>query len=54
MGSFEMTKQEIRDNKPRLADKVRLTKEQLSKIGLQQLNAYKFKRKRRNTTFLEL
>lgn len=38
----------------RLSDKVNLTKEELSKIGLQQLNAYKSKRIKRNYLVLEL
>lgn len=37
-----------------LCDKVTLTREQLSKHGLKALNAYKFKRKRGNTLFIEL
>lgn len=49
-----MTNQEIKDNTPRLSDKVKLTKEQLSKIWLQQLNAYRSKPKSRNATLIEL
>lgn len=50
-----MTIEGIRANKPkRLSAKVNLTKEELSKIGLTQLNAYKSKRKFKKTMFLEL
>lgn len=50
-----MTIEEIRKNAPkRLSDKVKLTKEELSKIGLTQLNAYKPKRKFKKEMFIEL
>ena len=50
-----MTIEEIRKNAPRrLIDKVKLTKEELSKIGLSQLNAYKSKRKFKKEMFIEL
>lgn len=50
-----MTIEEIRKNAPkRLSDKVKLTKEELSKIGLTQLNAYKSKRKFKKGMFIEL
>ena len=50
-----MTNQEIKDRAPkkRLGDKINLTKEELSKIGLQQLNAYKSKRISKNGIFIE-
>lgn len=41
-------------DKVRLSDKVKLTKEDLSKIGLVQLNTYKSKRRRKNEVYLEL
>ena len=52
-----MTIDEIRKKAPkkdRLHEKVNLTKEQLSKIGLQQLNAYKSKRRKGNDVYIEL
>lgn len=50
-----MTIEEIRANAPKqLSNKVNLTKEELSKVGLTQLNAYKSKRKFKKTMFIEL
>nr|DAN04645.1 MAG TPA: hypothetical protein [Caudoviricetes sp.] len=50
-----MNIEEIRKNAPkRLSDKVKLTKDELSKIGLTQLNAYKSKRKFKKEVFIEL
>jgi hypothetical protein len=50
-----MTPQQIKDNAPkRLMDKVKLTMDELRKIGLSQLNAYKSKRKFKKESFIEL
>ena len=50
-----MTIEEIKKNAPtRLNDRVKLTKDEISKIGLSQLNAYKSRRKSKNGVFIEL
>jgi hypothetical protein len=50
-----MTPQQIKENAPkRLADKVKITRDELSKIGLSQLSEYKSKRKFKKESFIEL